>query len=699
MTKATANKANGDLSEFCRSAFNLTFAIEILGIDVWHDCNEGWLDLGPCLQGMKIQYQLYPGRVYDLDILIWPHIAKIWCGTQCGWVRTWQFLERRWLAFSISNLFPVRVVDMRNHVATVSPTFGLGALSANAKNDKNVEAFLPRLAFGEQRYFAPVIEQEETIQSSVQGIIWNAVEDFIPASYLDGTFDIPSRVKDIRHQDAVLYNVRESTLNRGIPLEVEESLIEIEQPKIRDRRESKVPKEKEKKKVVEAPKTKFEIKISGDAILSGAGKIISFETVGDRPSEMGEIIVLISTNNLPAQDDLPVVFVNVENVSDVPVDDLKKARISQIYTRWTLGDEEHECQAQNIKSKKNVILNDHHAIPLNISLATEVTATFLDNPFEIQLRGKRLPKLISCKPSFFGFEQVDRNFGAAVPKQNITEPQDVLLAVTKINARSLAKGINGLVKGEFPLFPPRVTESTLNRNGACTNDINAVRRSVNPDMVIQPAVILQAQMTIDVSIGLVGCKPKKLVNSFSRLYCFVYDSDSIKSILNQITVINDELLMIDDRDDILTGFALDTGDVVVFYVEGRRDGSILKVWELLEDYYNYVKSIFSSSDRYSTRIYPEMGTGTGVPFQVLKMFAPLGIILACPSVYARPALPSPTKSALLKMGRLVASKLRVAPSRADMPSYMELMSFRLELCVPQRTSELNVGECASLFTV
>lgn len=65
------------MSQFHRSSFTLTFAVEILGIDVFHDCNEGWLDLGPCIQGIKIQYQLYPGQNFDVDILIWPHAVKV----------------------------------------------------------------------------------------------------------------------------------------------------------------------------------------------------------------------------------------------------------------------------------------------------------------------------------------------------------------------------------------------------------------------------------------------------------------------------------------------------------------------------------------------------------------------------------------------------------------------------------------------
>lgn len=60
----------------------------------------------------------------------------------------------------------------------------------------------------------------------------------------------------------------------------------------------------------------------------GIGRIVPFEKYGDRPPDLGEIISVISSSNLPAQDDLPVIFVNVENLMGVPVDTLKKLRFS-----------------------------------------------------------------------------------------------------------------------------------------------------------------------------------------------------------------------------------------------------------------------------------------------------------------------------------------------------------------------------------
>lgn len=74
MSKSTPGK---EVNKFEKSGFVLTFAVEILGLDIWHDCKEGWLDLGPCVQGLKLKYELYSGYSYDIDILIWPHTVKV----------------------------------------------------------------------------------------------------------------------------------------------------------------------------------------------------------------------------------------------------------------------------------------------------------------------------------------------------------------------------------------------------------------------------------------------------------------------------------------------------------------------------------------------------------------------------------------------------------------------------------------------
>lgn len=144
----------------------------------------------------------------------------------------------------------------------------------------------------------------------------------------------------------------------------------------------------------------------------------------------------------------------------------------------------------------------------------------------------------------------------------------------------------------------------MQREGICTNDINHIKAPVGPNLVVPPYVVLQAQMTLEVSVGFVGCKAKKLIDSFSRLFCLINDTECIMSILRVITDINEELLQANMKDEALTGFTLDAGSVVVLYVEGPSEGEILRVWDMTEDFHPRVKPVFSTSARYSTRIYP-----------------------------------------------------------------------------------------------
>ncbi|XP_052741091.1 uncharacterized protein LOC112057926 [Bicyclus anynana] len=682
----------------CKSTFMLTFAVQIIGIDAWQDSGEEQLSLGPYQQAMKLQYQLYPGQSFELDILIWPHVAKIWCGSQYGYIRTWQFLEERWLTFSIRHAFPVRVHNMINHIVTVTCTMGSGSLGANAKNDKNSEVLLPPLKFGERRYFGPVLEAEETNEQFIQKTLWNRVQEHIPASYLDGIFDTPFYTTDVRHQDTILSEVQESILSKCHAVEDETFPAESEDILINKGKDTKNP--KDKKKVVEEHKEKFAIFLSGDNILAGAGRIVAFETIGERPLEQSSIIVIISSNNLPAEDDLPIIFVNVETLHDIPIQELKKLRISQIFTRWKIGEQKHDSMKQNVKLSNNIQINDHHTVPLQYSNASEITAFFLDNPFEIQeITFSNFPLFKICghqskstqhNGSLFGNNKNDLNFGYALPSKthNPRLDEEVVIAVTKIDASSLAKQTNGFVRGEFCVYPLKSSLVDKDRKDNCTNDVNGIKQPIEPDAIIQPSVILKAQMTLDASIGVVGCRPHRLTRRYLRFYCCARDSQASNSLLQKILEINRNAVASEDINDLLTGFALDTIDEIVFYVEGQKDGPILIVATLSESYPE-MSSLYSCSDLHVDRIYTDM-LSSDTPFYVLKMLVPLNTLLACPQVYVKPSLPLPTKSALLKIGRLMASKFNIAPYKSEMPTNEELNSFRLELCVPSRPHEDNL---------
>ncbi|KAF9423598.1 hypothetical protein HW555_001153 [Spodoptera exigua] len=661
-----------DLSKFGPSVFTLTFVLEVIGGDVWSDCGEGWVELGSIIHGAKLTYQLYHGQIFEVEVVVYPHAAKIVYGNNYDWVRTWQFLERRFLTFTIRHAFPVRVTEFQKFVATVTPHPGISALSSNAKTEKTPYVYFPPLQFGERRQFARVFDSEYPLKRYIWDLIWYRVVNYIPTSYMDGLFDTPYPVYDIRHQDAVLYHVHDAVLNRSVLVQSESN--------INKRRQSKT----DKKKFAEESNPKFDVQLSGDWILAGVGRVTPFVTTGLRLPELGELITLISTSNLPSYDDFPIFFANITNLSDLPLDHLVKNNFTHVYTRWTLSDEDWRSEQISLEkrvSNSEVNFKDHHALPLSSAAASDVMATFLEEPFCIELRGIRIPPMAQ-KSKFFGYDKNDRDFAIGITPPMPNQEVDILIAQTKIDSRALKK-VNAVVKGEFSLFPPETYIVPLEREGICTNDINAIRAKVKPEFVIQPSKVLEAQMTLEVSFGLVGCKPHPTNLRYSRLYCLISDHNAIMAILRHITEINELLLLSGHRLGLLTGFALDTGDTVILYVEGPKDGNILRVWERTEDFYPTVKPLFSTSSNYIGRLYPELLLGA-MPFNILKMFVPLSVLLGLPPIYARPALPLPARAAVLKIGRLISVKFSTIPYRRVMPSAMELKSFKLEFCVAPR---------------
>ncbi|KOB76457.1 Uncharacterized protein OBRU01_05710 [Operophtera brumata] len=537
MSKGVNKAVATDSVQPSKSTFTLTFALEILGIDVWQDCDPGRRDLGPYEKGLKIQYQLYPGQS-----------------------NTWLLL---------------RLPLGQAHLVLV---------------------VFPPLVFPGRRYFAPVLETEESLLKFIRDLIWSTVVQYIPASCMDGVFDVPHPV-------------------------------------------------------------------------AGTGRIVPFETVGDRPPDLGEIIVLISTNNLPAADDYPVVFVNVGNLCDVPLNEFKALRITQLYTRWKIGEEVHDSEPQPIRSTTEIAFNDHHAIPLPHELVSNVMAGFSDASYEVQLRGIRaLPQ--KTTPLLFGYQKGDRDFDFSVPKLSNND-LDFLIAVTKIHTNKLAKSINSFIRGEYPLYPPSTSVRALGREGVCTNDINAIRTPGEPELVVKPDMVLLAQMTLEISIGLVGCTVRHQSQCFSRMFCLMRDSGAIMSILRSITTINKHILEIDKRGDMLTGFMLDTGDVGLLFVEGPKDGHILHVWDMTEDFYPNVKPLYACSRNALYCI--EDVCAIRSAFGMSTCLCTSGFTFAYKSCKT-------------------ASKLNFPPSRSNMPTGGELRSLRLELCVaPRPIPELFTG--------
>lgn len=249
-----------------------------------------------------------------------------------------------------------------------------------------------------------------------------------------------------------------------------------------------------------------------------------------------------------------------------------------------------------------------------------------------------------------------------LPNQEV----DVLIAYTKIDARALTK-INRFVKGDFPLYPPETSVVPLDHEGHCTNEINAIGAKVKPELFIPSSAIIEAQMTIELSFGLVGCKPKTTAKRYSRLYCLISNPDIMMRLLCHITKINESMTPAEREACLLTGFAVDTGETLLLYVEGPKEGHILEIWEGTGDFYPSVKPVFSTSAKYSCRLYPGQYfliffvtkfrsifilfiyfpsefLQAAMPFNIMKMFVPLSVLLSVTCIYISPTLPLPARS-------------------------------------------------------
>lgn len=214
----------------------------------------------------------------------------------------------------------------------------------------------------------------------------------------------------------------------------------------------------------------------------------------------------------------------------------------------------------------------------------------------------RNPALLHNGQNFFGNNKNDIHFDSKLSPETRNNYVDILIAVTKIDASILAKRNSALVAGEFSLYPPKDSIEKLGRADFSTNDLNAIRHLVVPDVMVPTSVILDANMTISVSIGLVGCKSRKINPSYSRMLCLVHDAKAVADILKEIIEINTNVIN-DDKNNLITGFAIDIGDKVIFFIEGQKNGKIFDIYKTTARFYPKVKPLFSCSEQYLDRIY------------------------------------------------------------------------------------------------
>ncbi|KPJ04300.1 hypothetical protein RR46_01584 [Papilio xuthus] len=532
----------------------------------------------------------------------------------------------------------------------------------SARNDKDFLILIPPLEFGELRYFGKVVENEdEGVIKSIINLIWKNVIKYIPASCFDGAFDTPLLVSDVRHQDAILGFIRETMLTSNLQFN-----------NIGGSGELSNHKDKGKKSMPESES--YKLKISGEVILAGSGKLNRFLEVGHRSTLHGRILAVVSASNLPAQDDLPIMFVNIQNIENIPIDEFQKAGIYQIYAHWKVGKIEHDSVLQNVTTETKVQFNDSHVVPIEKTLVFDVFNALMDNDFDVQLRGlRKTPKKENIQNLFS-----TQSSGTPTSSLNINNEEDILIAGTRIDVRELSKGSNKVISGEFSLYPEQT--EILNLKSDCTNYINDICSMQKNKFGFQPNIVFNSQMMLQLSVGLVGCEIN-LLKYFSRLYALAKSAKVAYDVLENIEELNQRIR---SKEYYLTGFYLDTGDKHFIFVEGEKNKDIIKLWEEIESYYPNVRCNFSSSDTYLERIYPEM-ISSNRPFDVLKMRVSLSSLLACPPVYALPTLPLPSRAAMIKISQIIAGNLNKTPSRRDMPTASELRSFKLELCAPLRS--------------
>ncbi|KAI8421633.1 hypothetical protein MSG28_009634 [Choristoneura fumiferana] len=239
---------------------------------------------------------------------------------------------------------------------------------------------------------------------------------------------------DVRHQDAILYHVKECILGRSVSEASVEEEAEVDVKSGATKATAKAPKDKEVKKKVEAPKVKFEMKLSGDTILASTGRLVPFETIGDRPPDLGEIIVLVSSNNLPASDDLPIVFVNIEALFGVPVDTFKKLKqyIAITGTRRRRRPSKKDC---SMLLKRNQLLSKSSGIvtTARITHATPA-ALYAHAPSRYWEDDSRVPPTVRKDCKDIAMQLVENEPGRMTP-----DPEHPSREGRRLDGRNLAE--------------------------------------------------------------------------------------------------------------------------------------------------------------------------------------------------------------------------------------------------------------------
>ncbi|KAG7298691.1 hypothetical protein JYU34_017098 [Plutella xylostella] len=410
-------------------------------------------------------------------------------------------------------------------------------------------------------------------------------------------------------------------------------------------------------------------------IPGGLGGVTVFPAT-PAPPGLGEAVALISCGGLPAADDQPLLTTRVGALGPLALEALGDAGITEVYATWSLGPHVFTTPRAPVPAGPGegegvIDLQYARALPLSRDQDTAtLLGTLQDSSVQVQLRGIRKIEDPVKAPQLFG--RRDRSFPDSHLPLLSPEPSDVIIAVCSVDASSLARGDNAVVRGEYFLNPPIIDDS-LHQAALCTNanDVNGIKA---PALAVPAHIILEAQMTLEVSIAFVGCKPPQLTGGFSRFFCLSKDSNAIISLGLKMKEINTKLAAEDKEDQLLTGFVCCTGRAYFMFLEGPKDGEILQIWTITEEHRERIQTFFSTDATYTTRIYPDLMTSS-MPVIMVQLSAPLQALAACPA-------PTPLTRAVLKLSRLVSSRLHTAPAAAALPSAADLRALGLETTAP-----------------
>lgn len=141
--------------------------------------------------------------------------------------------------------------------------------------------------------------------------------------------------------------------------------------------------------------------------------------------------------------------------------------------------------------------------------------------------------------------------------------------------------------------------------------------------------------------------------------------------------------MLQDSDDVITGFSIDNGKEVHIFVEGISYGYILEVWNKIHKVNTFTAKVFLNSEtEFEKRMYQNFMV-VGIYPITLKMS--LEKIFQNQDIYVQGMIPIPCFKALMKLSLLLKTETLGEMLQQELfPSSNELVSLNFEFGVPLR---------------